>query len=341
MFATRKLSVYYYQGKIQLVVGGIFEPVFYKEYDLAETDEFVADMRKIQASSNPEDWGVNEISKMPCTDNHWFDWTADHRLMASADNDGDDLKVFEIEEQKEWYAALMTMTTGRPISLNDQGKYDLVGICRNLESNELLFALRNLNEDWDWLSCTCAELWGKPKTKNTLAIINPNGSILCYLEIQRLHDQRLKLRITGEYEDTVYQQTYKNCENLLHDLDTLLNSEDGSEISRKVGKEAREIRADAFEDNGGGLHLIVYVNDVAVFTHSGYEYNHGQLTADLDAVAKGDDTKTWEHNELGTCDLEEYYSDPNYTLIACAAYDQVKVFDLVLQGAGKKEFGRD
>jgi hypothetical protein len=51
------------------------------------------------------------------------------------------------------------------------------------------------------------------------------------------------------------------------------------------------------EDNGGGLHLFVFDDqDRVIFAHSGYEYNPGQLSQDLDALDTGDDTSDWDGN---------------------------------------------
>lgn len=55
-----------------------------------------------------------------------------------------------------------------------------------------------------------------------------------------------------------------------------------------------------FEDNGGGLHLVVYnQKEKPIYYHSGYEYVKGQLTEDLKALKDGDNPVTdWEGNEI-------------------------------------------
>ena len=52
------------------------------------------------------------------------------------------------------------------------------------------------------------------------------------------------------------------------------------------------------EDNGGGLTLVVFDdNNKVEYLHNGYEYNHGQLKQDLNALESGDDPLTdWEGN---------------------------------------------
>ena len=61
------------------------------------------------------------------------------------------------------------------------------------------------------------------------------------------------------------------------------------------------------EDNGGGLTLVVFAQDgeTVEYIHSGYEYNPGQLTEDLDALKAGaDPAKEWDGNELDNVDME-------------------------------------
>ena len=59
------------------------------------------------------------------------------------------------------------------------------------------------------------------------------------------------------------------------------------------------------EDNGGGLALVVFAEDgeAIEYIHTGYEYNQGQLSEDLEALKNGSDpAKEWDGNDL--------YSDP-------------------------------
>lgn len=61
------------------------------------------------------------------------------------------------------------------------------------------------------------------------------------------------------------------------------------------------------EDNGGGLTLVVFAADgeTIEYIHSGYEYNPGQLTEDLEALNNGDDpVKDWDGNDLNNAEME-------------------------------------
>jgi len=48
------------------------------------------------------------------------------------------------------------------------------------------------------------------------------------------------------------------------------------------------------EDNGGGLSLFVLRGRKVIYSHSGYEYNRGQLTQDLDELDSGTDVTSWD-----------------------------------------------
>lgn len=55
------------------------------------------------------------------------------------------------------------------------------------------------------------------------------------------------------------------------------------------------------EDNGGGLSLVVFAEDgeTIEYIHSGYEFDPGQLSGDLENLKNGDDpAKDWEGNLL-------------------------------------------
>jgi len=70
-----------------------------------------------------------------------------------------------------------------------------------------------------------------------------------------------------------------------------------------------EVRFDVLEDNGGGLHLLVYdgpEGDI-VYLHSGYEYTVGTLHHDVLRLLEGTDIGGWDGNEVkdgqvGLCD---------------------------------------
>ena len=66
------------------------------------------------------------------------------------------------------------------------------------------------------------------------------------------------------------------------------------------------------EDNGGGLALVVFAEDgeTVEYIHTGYEYNPGQLTEDLEALKNGDDpAKDWDGNDLDSVDGLENPTD--------------------------------
>lgn len=56
----------------------------------------------------------------------------------------------------------------------------------------------------------------------------------------------------------------------------------------------RKYRYQVIEDNGGGLTLAVFRGRTPIYVHSGYEYNPGQLTGDLDELDSGTDIHTWD-----------------------------------------------
>lgn len=60
------------------------------------------------------------------------------------------------------------------------------------------------------------------------------------------------------------------------------------------------------EDNAGGLALVVFSDGEKVeYIHSGYEYNPGQLTGDLENLKNGDDpARDWDGNELEDAEME-------------------------------------
>ena len=61
------------------------------------------------------------------------------------------------------------------------------------------------------------------------------------------------------------------------------------------------------EDNGGGLTLVVFAEDGETidYIHTGYEYNPGQLTEDLENLKDGDDPKRdWDGNALEDAEME-------------------------------------
>lgn len=66
------------------------------------------------------------------------------------------------------------------------------------------------------------------------------------------------------------------------------------------GKDEIKIRRyEVIEDNGGGLHLVVFAESGEVeYLHTGYEYVNGQLKNDIKLLESGDNpAKDWEENE--------------------------------------------
>lgn len=62
------------------------------------------------------------------------------------------------------------------------------------------------------------------------------------------------------------------------------------------------------EDNGGGLTLVVFAQDKETieYIHTGYEYNPGQLTEDLENLKNGDDpANDWDGNEMDSAEMED------------------------------------
>ena len=66
------------------------------------------------------------------------------------------------------------------------------------------------------------------------------------------------------------------------------------------------------ENNGGGLALVVFAGDgeTIKYIHTGYEYNPGQLTEDLENLKNGGDpSEDWEGNELDSTEGMENPED--------------------------------
>lgn len=66
------------------------------------------------------------------------------------------------------------------------------------------------------------------------------------------------------------------------------------------------------EDNGGGVHLFLFVlfdgQDNVVFT-SDYSQNPTNLVDDVSAFLKGDDPATWESNYPADFDVTKFYKE--------------------------------
>lgn len=72
-----------------------------------------------------------------------------------------------------------------------------------------------------------------------------------------------------------------------------------------------------YEDNGGGLHLVVWDKN-KIYVFHGYEYAHGNLAEDLKTLLnKGFNINNWDNEEDGKSFLKEVESSQyGYKLIA-------------------------
>lgn len=67
----------------------------------------------------------------------------------------------------------------------------------------------------------------------------------------------------------------------------------------------KEFHIYVYEDNAGGLHLVVFDNEATpVFYRTGYERYEGFLCADIDALMHGDSPAMWEANDIDELDIE-------------------------------------
>ena len=72
-----------------------------------------------------------------------------------------------------------------------------------------------------------------------------------------------------------------------------------------------------YEDNGGGLHLVVWDKN-KIYVFHGYEYAHGNLAEDLKTLLnKGFNINNWDNEEDGKSFLKEVEnSQYGYELVA-------------------------
>ena len=105
------------------------------------------------------------------------------------------------------------------------------------------------------------------------------------------------------------------------------------------------------EDNGGGLALVVFAEggETIEYIHSGYEYNPGQLTEDLENLKNGDDpAKDWDGNELDSTegmenpeDLESWFPWSQKGQGWEAVADNDGIYPEDMGGAASQEFLHD
>ena len=93
-----------------------------------------------------------------------------------------------------------------------------------------------------------------------------------------------------------------------------------------------------YEDNAGGLHLVVLDNEATpVFYRTGYERYDGFLSADIDALMHGDFPAMWDCNDIDELDME--YLEWECELIADGDTDNGVEYCYSLMGrAGLREF---
>ena len=63
---------------------------------------------------------------------------------------------------------------------------------------------------------------------------------------------------------------------------------------------------EVYENNAGGLALLVYENGNPMYLHTGYEFMPGQLTEDIRALTSGAiPVSEWDGNEIDDVPIEE------------------------------------
>ena len=61
-----------------------------------------------------------------------------------------------------------------------------------------------------------------------------------------------------------------------------------------------------YENNAGGLALVVYDKGEPVYLHTGYEHAPGQLTEDIEMLTSGSfPVSEWDGNEIEDTSVEE------------------------------------
>lgn len=118
-------------------------------------------------------------------------------------------------------------------------------------------------------------------------------------------------------------------------------------LSSNRNKEKTIRKYEVFEDNGGGLHLAIFSENGknVVFFHSDYEYNHGQLQEDLEAIADGAAPENeWDGNcggsewEYGT-DPQTLYNEISSSEWADLIADNDGIYPNKMSGNARYEFG--
>jgi hypothetical protein len=92
------------------------------------------------------------------------------------------------------------------------------------------------------------------------------------------------------------------------------------------------LTAIVIEDNAGGLSLKVYDGDTLIYLHTGYEYNRGQLRADLREYMTNGDPASWDGNEVAEIEI------PDDTIVAEIKGDQIVLYWDLMGNNAKEEF---
>jgi hypothetical protein len=95
------------------------------------------------------------------------------------------------------------------------------------------------------------------------------------------------------------------------------------------------------EDNGGGLSLYVFWGGKVVYSHSGYEYNHGQLTYDLDTLDAGTNVKGWDGCEANPQESYDNITSYEYgwEVVVSGGSGNRHLHKARMGGAAMREFG--
>ena len=98
------------------------------------------------------------------------------------------------------------------------------------------------------------------------------------------------------------------------------------------------------EDNGGGLALWVWENDTLIYSHTGYEYIHGNLCDDIAGLIIAgliNINGGWEGNENNSQKLWDNLTnyEYGYKIIASGPIDNISYNYGLMGVAGHIEFG--
>lgn len=99
------------------------------------------------------------------------------------------------------------------------------------------------------------------------------------------------------------------------------------------------LKFEAIEDNAGGLYLVVFDNNGdAIYMHTEYEFNPGQLSEDIEALKRGDNPASdWDGNVESPEELYgEITSNINTYKIVC---DNDGIYPNNMGAAARLEFG--